>query len=403
VIQTTEADNRQTKESGLEAAIQNSDELLDITLNLEAGEKKPKFCDEVQFTIEKSLFDYCQKEGFMTYGFVLDAFYYCADHKFSETPDFARYAEMKKLKPANVEYIKKHVLNISKVIEKALEEAKSTFNLDDKELEGITGVIRERYSNFGNYAYRSKGFAAPVNRRYDHTYEVLWSPWFKKLNAEFISVISPLQKKGDEHLLLKIKYDKIGAIEDDFLLEAVVKAEERDRHMNEITGHIKHPKHYAVQLRIENNVFDFCLKSGFQPYGALIDALSYILNGNNLENGYFNSEAASKRFDGKKPEQIKEHVIEIAKAVEQAYLRAVDEYALKGDSGKEILGGILGSYSRFCTYGDRGAWGKRSKEMLADAKHPYDVLWEPWFNKLNAKFQEARRFFERERKTNSVI
>ena len=232
-------------------------------------------------------------------------------------------------------------------------------------------------------------------------YDVIWRPLFEKLSQTILLPTHPSVRhlKKDGHFTyikrLVIKNRERTVVEDDELLDDVVIAEYWDRDMDEVTGHVKHLHQDAVQLRIEKAVLDFCLKKGSQPYGVVLDALSYLSHGHSLESGYFKAEAAKKRFQGKSVEDIKEHVINISSLIEEAFLRAVSEYGINNLDAKTMFSSICRRYSRYAEDGQRREWGSRSKEM--PVRNTYDVLWSPWFKGLDEKFKKAREYFEGEK------
>lgn len=195
----------------------------------------------------------------------------------------------------------------------------------------------------------------------------------------------------------------------DDLLAEVVEAEAKDKGMNRAERYQKHPHMDAVQLRIERAVLDFCLQEGFQPYGTVMDAIAYLVDGYESRSPYFETEPARKRFNGKPTEDIRAHVTRLSSVVEAAFLGAVSDAkgAIGNPGGKKILNDIFGRYRRFCEYDQRGRCGERNQALAAMAlsveRNPYNLLWEPWFNKLLSRFRHYREEYGGEKHKNSLI
>jgi hypothetical protein len=171
-------DKRQAGESGLEAAMQNSnakltDELLpefyivdDNVRNILKCQKDPR-TDIVQLSIERAVLNFCLENGFQKYGAVTDALKYLKEgHKSN----------------ANNPEVKPYIVRLSSVIEDAYSKSVKELRLKNDEAKSILDFIVQRYSYCSEFQNALPG---REDKPYTNPYTFLWEPSFKKLKLEY--------------------------------------------------------------------------------------------------------------------------------------------------------------------------------------------------------------------------
>jgi hypothetical protein len=369
---------------------------------LDEPAQKPAYLDEIQLGIEKAALGFCLEKGFVPYGAVIDSICWATKPDSWEFGRFGEYAKKKWMKEKSSREIKEGMVDLGERIRQSLSESAEKYSLES--IENALAAIEIRYAR---YAY-SEGDKRKRIKKEDmfkekRKYEVLWVPSFRRLKEKYEKARQSLPQD-----FLLIRAEKNTGAESDELIDNVKTAEDKERNMNEVTNFLKHPCFDAAQLKIEKEIFSYCIKNEFQPYGTVMDALLYLTHRKSFDEKcyHYESENASKRFSKSGVvcliSGIRKNVADLASSIEDAFLSAIGEYNRKSGKadkmGNLIAGSILsGIYSRYAQYSRFNEFRRWASTAGKKARDPYDIIWEPWFKGLNKQFWQARKYFELEK------
>ena len=187
----------------------------------------------------------------------------------------------------------------------------------------------------------------------------------------------------------------------DELVDEVIVVESRYNKADAAMGRTKHPYLDTIQCVLEEEVLQFCVEEGMQPYLVVINALNYLVDGHKFEEKYPNY--ALSKFKGRDTNQITELSTKLGQRLEDSFLKMVSEYELfgncpiKGPEARTVIGQIVHRYSSDAVFGDRGV-RTHNQEEHDNSKHPLEVRWRPWFKGLDEKYQKALDYFNGEYK-----